>query len=48
MIRNSVKEYKFGKMVQFMKDIGYVIKHKVKVDYIMLMVTFMMEYIINI
>lgn len=48
MIKRMVKEYKFGKMVQFMKDIGYVIKHKVKVDYIMLMVIFMMGYIFNI
>lgn len=35
-------------MVQFMRDIGYVIKLKVKVDYIMQMEIFMMEYIINI
>lgn len=48
MIKNLVKEYKFGKMVQFMRDIGYVIKLKVKVDYIMQMEIFMMEYILNI
>lgn len=44
VIKNLAKEFKYGKMVQYMKDFGLGIWQMVKEDCIMQMVIFMMEY----
>lgn len=44
VIKNLAKEFKYGRMVQYMKDFGLGIWLMEKEDYITQMAIFMMEY----